>query len=71
MYPVTREQDLAELVNLRAVRKRTKRAADERQADANRLAHGQPARVRKLEAKKQAMADRALDGHRIDTGDGR
>jgi len=62
---------MAELVNLRAVRKRVKRAEDERQADANRLAHGQPARLRKLEAKRQAMDDRALDGHRIETGDGR
>ena len=35
---------------------------------ANRLAHGQPKRGRKLEAAQQAKASRDLDLHRIDSG---
>ncbi|MDP2411365.1 MAG: DUF4169 family protein [Pseudolabrys sp.] len=62
---------MVELVNLRTARKRAQRAQDEKRADAHRLAHGQPAHLRKLEATQQAKAERALDGHRIDTGDGR
>jgi hypothetical protein len=62
---------MAELVNLRTMRKRTKRQQDEQRASANRLAHGLPKHVRKLDADKQAKASRDLDGHRIDTGDDR
>lgn len=62
---------MAELLNLRTARKRAKRAQDQQRADANRLAHGQPASVRKLNAKQQVKAERELDGHRIETGDGR
>ena len=62
---------MAELVNLRTVRKRAKRRADDQRADANRLAHGRPSHQRKLEDAQQSMASRDFDRHRIDTGDGR
>ena len=62
---------MAELVNLRTARKRAKRQQDDRRADANRLAHGQPKRSRKLEAAQQAKASRDLERHRIERGDGR
>lgn len=62
---------MAELINLRRARKRAKRQQEEQRAEASRLAHGQPKRVQALEAEKQAKASRDLDGHRIDTGDGR
>lgn len=62
---------MAELINLRTARKRAKRQQDEQRASANRLAHGQPVHLRKLEAEKQAHASRNLDAHRIDTGDDR
>jgi hypothetical protein len=62
---------MAELVNLRTVRKQAKRKQDEARANANRLAHGQPKRARKLAAAQEAKAYRDLDGHRIDKGDGR
>ena len=62
---------MAELINLRTARKRAKRQQDERRAEANRLAHGQPKHVQEIEAEKQAKASRDLDGHRIDTGNGR
>jgi len=62
---------MAELINLRTVRKRAQREKDEQRASANRLAHGQSKQGRKLEADKQAKANRDLDAHRIDRGDGR
>ncbi len=62
---------MAELVNLRTVRKRTKRKQDEARANANRLAYGQPKGARNLAAAQEAKANRDLDGHRIDKGDGR
>ena len=62
---------MAELVNLRAARKRAKREQDDQRANASRHAHGQPKRLRKLEAAQQAKASSDLDRHQIDTGDRR
>jgi len=62
---------MAELVNLRTVRKRVTRRYAASRADANRLAHAQPARLRKLAADRQAKAGRDLEQHRIERGDGR
>jgi phage terminase small subunit len=62
---------MAELVNLRTARKQAKRRQSEQRADGNRLAHGQPKHLRKLHDEQQAKAARELDGHRIETGDGR
>ena len=62
---------MADLINLRTVRKQAKRKQDEARANANRLAHGQPKTVRKLAAAQEAKASRDLDGHRIDKGDDR
>lgn len=61
---------MAELVNLRAVRKRASRAQDEAHADANRLAHGQPKHLRERQAAQQKRAAHSLDQHRIEGGDG-
>jgi hypothetical protein len=61
---------VAELVNLRIARKRAKKRHDDLRADANRLVHGQPKHRRKLEAAQQSKANRDLDLHRIDKGDG-
>ena len=62
---------MADLINLRTVRKRAKRRQDDLHADANRLVHAQPKHRRKLEAAQQAKAGRDLDRHRIDKGEGR
>ena len=62
---------MAELVNLRMARKQAKRRRDDRRADANRLAHGQPKLVRKLADAQRAKASRDLDRHRIEPGDER
>jgi len=64
-----RKNRMAELVNLRTVRKRAKRQQDERHAAANRLIHGQPKHVRSLDQAREAKAARDLEQHRIDTGD--
>lgn len=60
---------MAELVNLRTVRKRAKRQQDEQRAAARRLIHGQSKHVRTLDQAQQAKTARNLDQHRIDTGD--
>ena len=59
---------MAEPVNLRTVRKRAQREQDAREAEANRLAHGQPKHLRKLEAARRAKAVRDIDGHRNEKG---
>lgn len=61
---------MAELVNLRNARKRAKQQQEDLRAEANRLAHGQPKHRRKLKAAQQAKANRDLDQHRIDKGEG-
>lgn len=61
---------MADVVNLRTARKRANRRHDDEHAAANRLAHGRPAHLRKLEAAQQEQAGRVLDQHRIDSGDG-
>lgn len=60
---------MAEVVNLRTIRKRAKRKRDEERANANRLVHGQPKHVHSLEQARQAKARRDLDRHQIDTGE--
>ena len=59
---------MAELINLRAARKRAKRRGDDDRAARNRLAHGQPKSKRDLDAAREDKASRDLDGHRIDNG---
>ena len=63
-----RERMMAELVNLRTARKRAKRRQDDERAHANRLAHGRPAHLRKLQEATRVKADRDLDAHQIDKG---
>ncbi len=57
---------MAEPVNLRTARKRAQRRQDERTAEVNRLAHGQPKHLRKLESARGAKAVRDLDRHKIE-----
>ncbi len=62
---------MADVVNLRTLRKRAKRQQDDRRADANRIAHGRSKSAKALEAAQRAKADHDLDQHRIEPGDGR
>lgn len=60
---------MAEIVNLRRVKKSRARAEAARVAEANRLLHGTPSALRKEAAAAHRRAERALDGARIDAGD--
>lgn len=60
---------MAEVINLRTVRKRAKRQQHDQRANANRAAFGEPKRVRKLETAQRAKARRDLDQCRIEIGD--
>ncbi len=60
---------MADIVNLRAVRKRAKRAKQEADARASRAAHGRPAADRKRDKKRSQQAGHVLDQHRIARGD--
>jgi hypothetical protein len=62
---------VAELVNLRIVRKRKQRGEADSRAASNRLAHGQPKSQRKLETAQREKAKRDLDQRRINKGDDR
>ncbi len=57
---------MAELINLRARRKNKARAEKEKAAEANRVLHGTPKAVRKLEAARRQAAENRLEQHRLD-----
>jgi hypothetical protein len=54
----------AEIVNLRAARKRAQRRKDEKEAAAKRVAHGTPKALRRESDAQRDKATRDLDGHR-------
>ena len=53
---------MGEIVNLRLLRKRRDRDEAAAQAAANRAAHGRSKAERAAQAKRQALAERRLDG---------
>ncbi len=55
---------MAELINLRQTRKRANRARREREAEQNRLTHGEPKHVREQRKTEAQKAARDLAGHR-------
>lgn len=60
---------MAEVINLRTVRKQEKRQQHDQRAHANRLAFGQTKHARKTESAHQAKALRDLDRHWVEIGD--
>jgi hypothetical protein len=54
---------MAELINLRAARRRAERLKKEREAEANRLTHGQPKHMRELRKAEERKAARDLEAH--------
>ena len=62
---------MGEIVNLRIARKHAKRRRDAEKAATNRAAFGRPKHERTLDSARSEKARRNLDGHRIETGDGR
>ena len=63
--------EMAELVNLRTARKRASRLQEEARANTNRLAHGESKHTRDLKTAQLEQAERLLDQHRIEPGEGR
>lgn len=54
---------MAEIINLRAVRKAKEKAADRAQADANAVKYGRRKTDKQLESAQAEKAKRDLDGH--------
>jgi hypothetical protein len=61
---------MAEIVNLRRVRKRVDREKAAERAGQNRVLHGMPKTERTLLASLKNKSDRVLDQHRLETGEG-
>jgi hypothetical protein len=59
----------ADLINLRQARKAKARAEKDRTAEANRIAHGTPKALRKLEEARRDKAAQTLAGHRLEQDD--
>jgi hypothetical protein len=57
---------MAELINLRRARKAKARSEKEKQAEANRVTHGTPKVLRKLEKARTELAARGLENKRLD-----
>jgi hypothetical protein len=57
---------MAEIINLRTARKQAERQKNEKQAEANRLAHGIARKDRAQADASRDAANRLLDGHRRD-----
>jgi len=57
---------MAEIFNLRRARKAKQRAEKEKTAQANRVLHGTPKRLRKLSEAEKSKAERQLSGQRLE-----
>jgi Domain of unknown function (DUF4169) len=57
---------MAELINLRQARKRAERQQREREAEQNRLTHGEPKQLRKQREADAKKAARDLAAHKRD-----
>ncbi|MBX9757131.1 MAG: DUF4169 family protein [Beijerinckiaceae bacterium] len=57
---------MGEVVNLRRARKDRTRAEADKKADANRLAFGRTKSEKSLTQAERAIAERRIDGHRLD-----
>ena len=64
--PAPRPERMADLINLRRARKAKARAEKDKQAEANRVAHGVAKPVRKLAEAKAEKAARDLSAHRLE-----
>lgn len=60
---------MAEIVNLRQVRKRKARAEKEQAAERNRVIHGRPKTERQRDRALAEKAEAFLEGHRREGGD--
>jgi hypothetical protein len=61
---------MGEVINLRGRRKQAERAEKQRRAQENCALHGRSKAERKLDDTRRTQADKTLDAHRIEPGDG-
>lgn len=61
---------MAEIVNLKRIRKAKARDHAAREADVNRALHGTPKSARKLAKAKREKDDKTHDAHTLDPDDG-
>jgi len=57
---------MAEILNLRQARKAKAKEQKDRQAQANRLLHGTPKRLRNLAKARKEKTDQALSGQKLE-----
>jgi hypothetical protein len=57
---------VAEIINLRQVRKGKARAAEDTRAEANRIAFGQPKKAKTLQQRRKALETERHEGHRLE-----
>ncbi len=67
--PGRRPRKMTEIVDLRRVRKARARADKDKTAEANRVAHGTPKALKKLNDARKDKAEQRLSGHRLENGD--
>ncbi|MBN4097550.1 MULTISPECIES: DUF4169 family protein [Methylobacterium] len=60
---------MAEIINLRQVRKAKARAEADTKAEANRIAFGQPKKARTLQQRRKALETERHEGHRLERGE--
>jgi len=60
---------MAEIINLNRARKAKAKAEKGKTAEANRIAHGTPKVLKKLEQAKLEQASERLGGHRLEKPD--
>ena len=59
---------MAEIINLRQVRKAKARAADDAKAESNRIEFGQPKKAKTLQQRRKALETERHEGHRLERG---
>ena len=59
---------MADIVNLNRARKAKARAEKDKTAEANRVLHGTPKALKKLEAARKEQAAQRLSGHALENG---
>lgn len=57
---------MADLINLNRARKQKQRQADKGRAEANRLLHGTPKKLREANQKEALRSERELNGKKLD-----
>jgi hypothetical protein len=57
---------MAEIINLRQVRKAKARAEADTKAEANRIAFGQPKKAKTLQQRRKALETERHEGHRLE-----